>query len=74
MVLPRATEVKGTGVGETRPRVCEVVLSSGSLALGFLNTYSERRKDSRDSWSIRCAVGYPLTFRCTVVVLFKLTT
>lgn len=73
MVLPKGSEVKGTGVGETRPMVCEIIFS-GELTVSRCPklSYSERRKDSRNSLSIMCAVGDSLTFRCSIVTIFIL--
>ncbi len=73
MVLPNGSEVKGTGVGETRPMVCEI-LFSGALTVSRhpRRSYSERRKDSRNSLLVMCAVGDSLTFRCSIVTILDL--
>jgi hypothetical protein len=58
VVLPKGSEVNGTGVGETSPTVCQKKLSILGLpadnfvlaAGGAKRTYSEGRKDGR-SWT-----------------------
>lgn len=73
VVLPNGSEVKGTGVGETRPMVCEIFFSGESTLWGCPRcSYSERHKDSRNSSSVMCTVGDSLTFRCSIVTILNL--